>query len=399
MKRARVSAAVIAAVMLCALVALPAGASGGDNALEASARASILVGTVNVQPDLDPALIDSRSSASSLGTTSLDSVAYPSFLVDAFLFLYGQQANGRSLLGMSEARSPQGPTHADATLSRAPLTKLGLPLPDLPAQLGRSVADATPDAAAGQATIATQSLGVGVLNNAISDSSVRTVSGVATGEAQQSIFGVSFGPLDIKAIRGIVSVSVGGAVPSVHAGLDVIGATVNGMPVTIDTEGVRAAIAPLQQQVDQALRSSGITVRLLDSFQQSANGHVSGSSGGVLLQFHPATADMLGVPRDVTLGILLGSATAQAQATPIAAPLPNVLPSVALGRPPTSATFFVPGVSAIGPRSSPLIERRTIIVTTRRGSATNARGAYAALVLIAFGLVFFRPLLRAASRA
>jgi hypothetical protein len=407
--RRRAPLALLAAVLLCGgFIALPAGPAGADSALTADARASIQVGKIFVQPDLDPAIIDSRSSASTLGRTSLDSVIYPSFLIDAFIFLYGQQLdqflaplgqhpNPRAMLGISEARSPQGPESADATWSRVYPGLFGIPNP-LPVEAGRSVAFASKDAAHGESTIATQQLGLGSLNNAISQTSVKTAAGIATAEAHQSVIGIDFGTLRIDAIRGSASGSVGGGAPIVRTSLDVVGATVNDQPVTIDTEGVRAAAAPLQDQVDQSLAQAGLTVRLLESAKNTSSDSVSGSSGGVLVEFHPPATDVLGVPRDVTLGVLLGSASVEAHASPLSAPIAGV-PPIVEGTGPKTSTVVIPGVPGLAGQRSPLIHRRLLITTTPSGSGANVRGAYAAIVFIALGLIFARPLLRAASRA
>jgi len=406
--RARVTAALLSALLLCSgFVLLPAGSAGAGSALTADARASIQVGKIFVQPDLDPALIDSRSSSSTLGRTSLDSVIYPSFLIDAFIFLYGQQLdqylaplgqhpNPRAMLGISEARSPQGPDSADATWSRVYPGLFGIPNP-LPVEAGRSVAFATKDGAHGESTIATQQLGLGSLNNAISQTSVKTAAGIATADARQSVIGIDLGALKIDAIRGSATATAGNGAPSVSTALDVIGATVNGEPVTIDTEGVRAAAAPLQDQVDQGLAQGGLTVRLLESSKTSSAGTVTGDSGGVLVEFHPPAGDVLGVPRDVTLGVLLGSASVQAHAASLAAPLP-VVPPTMQGVGPNTRTLAIPGTPGTAAFQSPLIHRRILITTTSAGGV-NVRGAYAAILIIALALIFARPLLRAASRA
>lgn len=389
----------LAGAVLAALLVAPVGAGAAPatsrRALEASARASVLAATLDVQPSFDPAIAESRSTSSNVGTTSLDGVIWPGFLVDAFFFLYGFQSVERLGLGISEARWPQGPTDADATLSGVALASVTDPAA-APAKVGESSASARPTGASGRSSIAAVSLPGGVAIAAASSSShVRTAGGVASGEALQEVAGVTAGPLEIETIRADASAAAGQR-RAAESSLLVVGARVAGQAVSVDDEGVRAATDAAQEIVDAALGASGIAVRLVPAARKVSGDDAEASSGGVLVSVRAAQEDPTGTPRNVEVGYLLGAASVSARAVPLDAPPAPPRPGAeALG---TTFSRARPAAAEDAPPAAPptLIRRRVIATSAAPGS--DARGAYGAVVLAALALLLARPLIRFASR-
>lgn len=388
-----------AVTLLAAAVAGPAVAAEDARALEASARGSVWAGVINVEPNFDPAFADSISTASSVGTSSLDSIVWPSFLADAMFYLYEEQFQAqtyeRQLMAISHALWPQGPGETDATLSgRIP------GLDALPGRGGRSVARAGADGASGDvALVATAPLENSILAGVASSSEVVTAKGVARAHALQQATQISIGPLVVGLVRGDVTAEAGkGPHTTATSSLVVTGASVAGVPVEITEEGARAGADQLQSVVDAALGDRGLTVRLLPASREIKNHESSVSSGGMLVRFHVEATDPTGTPYNATIGMLFGGATASARAEPLPAPPIAVPGPTGVVRPPSVTTTIVPGTAPAPSLAAPLLRRRTIL-TRASGEAGDARGLYGAVVLAALGLLLVRPLVRAASRA
>ena len=384
-------------VLIAALLAVgPPAAAQERTVVEASSRASVLFSQIDVQPAFDPAFADSRASSSTIGTSSLQSVAWPGFLVDAFFYLYGFQSVERVALGIAEARWPQGPTEVDATQSDLLFLNAGDP-ESIPGRGGESVARAGEGSADGRVRWARITIpAVGVIAAARSETSVETGED-AISHARQEALGVDLGPIEIDAIRGTASVSSDG---DAEATLEIVGARIAGEEVVIDDEGARAVSAPAQEAVDGALAGSGMSIRVLPQTEEGSPGSATASSGGVLVLLQgefpdPATGDTT----SVTLGFILGAADATARATTVGSDLPDV---VEIPRHiPCFCEVELPFVPAPAPPSQaqPQIIRRIVVTTAAAGIPIGARGAYAAVMLIGLGLIFIRPFVRAASRA
>jgi hypothetical protein len=391
MRRAAVA---VVASMLGLMQLAPAGADQGRRVLEASSRASIVFSTLDVQPQFDPAVIDSRSASSGIGTSSLDSVEWPSFLVDAFFFLYGFQSVERVGLGIAEARWPAGPVKADATQSDLLFSNVGS-APTTPVKGGRSFARASEGKASGDAAASAIKLVGGEIEGASSTSQVTTIRNVSTASAKQTVSGATFGPLRIDLVEGSVSVSAGDTRRSTEE-LIVAGVHVGGIEAKIDRSGVKAVMSPLQDAVDRALAGSGISAKILPGTTDRRDA-AHASSGGVLVSVHQERTDPTGTPRNVTISYLLGAASATARATQLSAPLPTLPPAPTVNTAPAPATSVGSPPAGTGSLAGPAVIRR-IIMTRSVVPGAGARGAYAALVLVGLGLVLIRPFLRAASR-
>lgn len=382
-----------------ALVVLPlAPVARAATALEAEARASVLFSTVDVQPSFDPALADSRSSSSTIGSSSLQSVVWPSFLVDAFFFLYGFQSVERIGLGIAEARFPQGPEEVDATQSDLLFINGGDP-DAVPGKGGRSHAEARDSRASGDVAVATASLPGGLLiDTAASRSAASTSDDVSVARATQEVAGLVLGPLGIETIRGTVEVRAGQVVTAASR-LVVAGATVAGTPVELDDEGVRAATGQAQSQVDDALAGSGISLRIVPGGEERDGQAATASSGGVLIEVVAEQTDPTGAPRNVKLTYLLGSAHAGARATSAGSPQPPA-PSDDHRVTPEVRTVVVTPSGPARDEAPPtaFVRRRTIITTATTAQPIGARGAYAAILVIGLGVLGIRPLVRAAAR-
>lgn len=372
----------------------PARAAEPARALDAAARASVLVAQIDVQPAFDPAFADSRASSSTIGTTSLQSVVWPSFLVDAFFFLYGFQVVERLALGIAEARWPQGPTKVDATQSNLLFSNGGDP-DTVPGKGGRAVARAAEDEASGDVAWSAISLpGVGEIGAARSDTAV-TTDGNATSISHQEVVDLAIGPLTIDVIRGEARTSSEG---EARASLEIVGARVAGQEVLIDDEGVRALTAGAQDVVDAALAGSGLTVSMVPETEQTRGSRANASSGGVLVRVEGEGPDANGGTRSVVLGMLFGAADASARAVTIGAPPePRDEPVEGPGITTCFCGVDLPPAPAYDP-VAPQLVRRTIITTLATGTPIGARGAYAAVMLVGLGLLLIRPLVRAAAR-
>jgi hypothetical protein len=387
------------AIALTFAAALLVPAAGGSAqpalALEANARASILAGTLDVQPAFDPAIADSRAASSNVGTSSLQSVGWPGFLVDAFFFLYGFQSVERTGLGIAEARWPQGPGDSDATLSSTLLA--GVPADDS-GRIGTSVAHADRGRAGGVAMIHESALPGISFHSAKSTTSVVTLGRISSSASEQTVQDVEAGPLLVRAVQGRAR-AIAGAKREATQSLVVTGATVAGNEVAIEESGVHATTEVAQQAVEQALSAAGMTVRLLPGSKRAGAAQSSASSGGLFVGFQAAQTDPTGTPRNVVVGFLLGSASADSRAVALgSAPVVSgglggedvTPPAVVAGRP------SLPPASFVNPMA-PRILRRTIL-TRASGPPWSARAAYGGLVLAALGLLLARPLLRISSR-
>jgi hypothetical protein len=139
-------------------------------------------------------------------------------------------------------------------------------------------------------------------------------------------------------------------------------------------------------------------VRLLPGSKRSGAAQSSASSGGLFVGFQAAQTDPTGTPRNVVVGFLLGSASADARAVPLEGP-----PKVAIGG---AVRATPPPAGVIAPAAPPKsIERpapqrilRRTILTRASGAPWSARAAYGGLVLAALGLLLARPVLRISSR-
>jgi hypothetical protein len=383
-----------------ALVVVPlAPVARAASVLEAEARASVLFSTVDVQPSFDPALADSRSSSSTIGTSSLQSVVWPSFLVDAFFFLYGFQSVERIGLGIAEARFPQGPEEADATHSDLLFVNGGDP-DAIPGKGGKSHAEARESRASGGTAAADATLPGGLLIDTVaSKSDASTTDDVSIARATQEVMGAAVGPLAIETIRGAVEVRAG-ETPAARSRLVVVGATVAGTPVELDDEGVRAFTDQAQARVDDSLAGSGISVRLVPGGEERNGEAATATSGGVLIEVAAEQTDPTGTPRNVKLAYLLGSAHAAARATSAGSPQPPA-PSGDRRLQPESRTIVATPSGPVRDEALPtaLVRRRTIITTATAAQPIGARGAYAAILVVGLGVLGIRPLVRAAARA
>lgn len=386
-------------------VVVPMGtarASEPPTVFQASARASVLYSVVDAQPAFDPAVIDARSELSNIGTSSLSSVAWPSFLVDAFFFLYGFQSVERVGLGIAEARYPQGPTVADATQSNLLFANVG-DSALLPGKVGRAHGEADREGTHGDAAAGLITLPGATIGSAAATSSVSADGLAASARATQALKDVSAGPLRIASIAGDARVSIDRSSPTTATQhLTIVGATVGTTPVIIDGDGVRAQSAAAQDQVNDALRAAGVHARIAPA--STSTGEVaSASNGGVLIEVHQSATDPTGTPRNVELRYLLGSARVAARGTTLeAGPGPNIDERVTVQLPDVTipGTQGAPAGSAgVGGDGATKIARRTIVIAGVLRIPIDASGAYLALMLAAFGLVLIKPLLRAASRA
>lgn len=384
-------AALVLAVTLLVAAAVPAHA---EAPLETSARASIVAAVLDAQPAFDPALVDSRAARSNIGRSSLNSVVWPSFLADAFFFLYGFQSVERVALGISEARSPQGPERERATLSDLAFANGG-DASLVPGAAGRSESRAVFSGAHGVAAVAEVSLPGGVVADGARSTS--SVAG-AVASAEQSVAGLVAGPLRVASLRGRARVADGVASSS----LDIVDATVAGVPVRIDREGARAATDPLQERVDEALAGSGVQVRLLPSRSRDGSSEGEASSGGMLVEARVVAQDPSGTPRDVKVGYVFGAARAAvsvgAAGDVVSGPAPDGVPS-SIDVPVVDPVVGAPaGPPAAGSGGGPLVRRRFVVTDAAAGLPASARGAYGGLMLLGLSLLLVRPLVRASAR-
>jgi hypothetical protein len=136
-------------------------------------------------------------------------------------------------------------------------------------------------------------------------------------------------------IGGVVSsakASSDGTVATVTGGTTVVGAFVNGIPITIDANGVSVAgqfgsgpLAPVLDPINAVLQQLGISMRLTGPTQTLEGGSGEIVSGGLLIsidnspflsQLPPELSSQLPVDPTGTLTLFFGQTAAKASATP-----------------------------------------------------------------------------------
>jgi hypothetical protein len=389
----------LGALLVAAIALVPLDVRGVDAAtnVELNARASISVGLVDAQPSFDPALLDARAAASSVGTSSLASVVWPSFLVDAFFFLYGFQPVERIALGIAQAGWPQGPMTARASQSEAFASNLNGVI-ERPVIGGASNATASRDAALADVAAVTATLPGGVtLEGARSVARIDRTAGAELAVAQLWIERVQVGPL---AIEGFAAEARARPGTTGEPTLTFAEMTIAGTPVRLEGDAVIAPTRALQEQVDAALAASGIEIGLLTRDADPSAARQRGLRIAVPFQ----GADPTGATYDARFELVLGDVSADGLARAAAARPPAPVTSrppaqpgevrapvvpIAVAPPPIAAAPDVPATRII---------RRVVTQAGVPAPRANARGAYAATLLLALVLLAFRPLIRQAAR-
>lgn len=389
----------LGALLAASLVFVPLGARDAiaEGTVELSARASISASIIDAQPAFDPAFIDARAAASSVGTSSIASVAWPSFLVDAFFFLYGFQSVERIALGIAQAGWPQGPVASRATQSEAFASNLD-GVVDRPIVGGASEATATArDArAAASATEATFPGDV-TISGATSRADVDRTPGVVRAHAEMRIARIVVGPIEIRGLTATATAS-----PDARArSLTIAEITVAGTPVTLSGDTLIAPSRAAQTLVDQALAATGVQIEILPTRERATG---SGQQG-LRIAVPVRATDPTGAPHDVRVEFVFGDVRAEAVETLLSLDTPRSgPPSNSSGR--TSAPIVVraprdlsaPDLPATGAAPIATVERRVVTPLGLPGARATAGGAYGAFLALALALLALRPLVRQAAR-
>jgi hypothetical protein len=221
-------------------------------------------------------------------------------------------------------------------------------------------------------------------------STVHVEGGVVFSDARSVVHDLSIaGVVTIGSVVGESHTEVGETRREVRTSFRIADAAVAGIPVTIGSDGVRAAgsddpgagaaLADTNRRVRDALASAGITIRVLDAVTSEENG-VSASTPGIEISVPiapPAT-----VPGG-TVALVVGRSEAAGSFAPVPQPPVVVIPAIP-PVPPTTVTITVPGSTTVP--VTPGLPAGSSLVAVRRPAPALA--LFALWQLSAFGSVF-----------
>jgi hypothetical protein len=307
---------------------------------------------------------------------------------------------GQTVLSVSEAESAY-PGNGKASSAYAPPTAAG------PVSVVPGTADSTAGSHLARAATTGSGLTVsGVLDGArlASSSSVTGTdtagTAASTGTSTVGHLGVA-GVLSLEDVVAHAAVTEVGARTVATAALTVGGASVAGVPVTIDGDGVHAAgqgtgIGPLQDaqaQVDQALAAAGLDVHAVAVTRTVTGRSGYADSGGIVIHQVTPGVDPAGLPGNdvtITVGKVTATGTSEAVVPPI--PLPPLPVAGGPAVPPTTTTTTVVDGGALGtpPLAGgppPVVARPAgYTLVGHRVSALAAFAAFAAWQLITMAM-------------
>lgn len=307
---------------------------------------------------------------------------------------------GQALLGVPEAESAY-PGNGKASSSYAPATAAG-PV---------SVVPGTAESSAGPHLAQADTTGAGLSVDGVLDgsrlASASTVTGTDTagtastaGTSTVGHLGVA-GVLSLEDVVAHAAVTEVGARTTAAATLTVGGASVGGVPVTIDADGVHAAgqgtgLGPLQDaqtQVDQALAAAGMDVHAVAVTRTVTGRSGYADSGGIVIRLVTPGVDPAGLPGNdvtITVGKVTATGTSEALVPPI--PLPPLPAPGGAAVPPTTTTTTVVDGGVVGTPPvtggpAPLVAQPAgYALVGHRVSAAAAFAAFAAWQLITMAM-------------
>lgn len=263
---------------------------------------------------------------------------------------------GDAVLTVPEAESAY-PGNPRATMEYAPATAAG-PVSVVP---GTASSSAGPHLAKGDTT------GTGFTVDGVVEasriSSASSVSGTDTAGTAASSGTSSVGRLGVAGVLLLEDVVAHAAVTAVGsrttsvAALTIGGASVAGVPVTIDTDGVHAAgqgtgLGPLQdaqEQVNTALGAAGIDVHAVAVTKKVTGRSGYADTGGLVIHLVTPGVDPAGLPaNDVTLTVGKVSATGTTEEPFVTVELPPYVDPGSPAVPPTTTTTTVVDGGSLG---------------------------------------------------
>ena len=307
---------------------------------------------------------------------------------------------GQAVLGVPEAESAY-PGNGKASSAYAPATAAG-PVSVVP---GTAASSAGPHLAKGDTTGTGLSVG-GVLDGSRLGSSSAVIgtdtAGTASSTGTSTVGHLAVaGVLSLQDVVAHATVTAVGARTTATASLTVGGASVAGVPVTIDSDGVHAAgqgtgLGPLQDaqaQVDQALAVAGMDVHAVAVTKRVTGRSGYADSGGIVVHLVTPGVDPAGLPgNDVTITVGKVTATGTSEAVVPPVPLPPLPAAGGPAVPPTTTTTTVvngggllPGTSAGVP--APVVAQPAgYTLVGHRVSAVAAFAAFAVWQLITMAM-------------
>jgi hypothetical protein len=307
---------------------------------------------------------------------------------------------GQTVLSVSEAESAY-PGNGKASSAYAPPTAAG------PVSVVPGTADSTAGPHLARAATTGSGLTVsGVLDGArlASSSSVTGTdtagTAASTGTSTVGHLGVA-GVLSLEDVVAHATVTEVGSRTTAAATLTVGGASVAGVPVTIDADGVHAAgqgtgLGPLQDaqaQVDRALAAAGLDVHAVAVTRTVTGRSGYADSGGIVIRLVTPGVDPAGLPGNdvtITVGKVTATGTSEALVPPI--PLPPLPVAGGPAAPPTTTTTTVvdggllPSTPTAGGPAPLVASPRSYVVAGHRVSAVAAFAAFAAWQLITMAM-------------
>jgi len=133
---------------------------------------------------------------------------------------------------------------------------------------------------------------VGPATTSATSSLVGTSSGVARAESTVSDISMAAGVVHIGSVTSNATATTDGTTAKVTGGTSVVGATVAGVPVTIDEKGVSVqgngvGVTALTNTVNSALSQAGLTLRVSEPQGKPTGAAVSYTSGSLVAVFAP----------------------------------------------------------------------------------------------------------------
>ncbi len=200
------------------------------------------------------------------------------------------------------------------------------------------------------------------------------------------------GVLVLRDVTGTARVDVTGGHPVVQASLTVDSAAVAGVPVTIDEQGVHVTgqgtglgpVADAQEQVDQALSASGVSVRAVGVTKSVEGRSGYADTGGltITVKTPDLPAGVAGNSLTLTVAKVSVTGTSTAALPSLDTALPP-LPTGAAPVPPTTSTTTVttgdasaPSAAGTNPPAPVLAGSREVLVAGRQMPAAAALAAF-----------------------
>jgi hypothetical protein len=270
---------------------------------------------------------------------------------------------GQTLATVPQAQAASPGGKADDSYQQVPAQQLG------PLSLTAGTGDAhvrggeRADLAASGSALSVEGFAAGSGAHAEAHLSADAATHRLTATATSGATDVSAGPLVLHDVVGVATVGLSGSTRSATSAITVGSASVAGVPVNIDADGVHvagqevsspSALRDLVHTVDAALSAGGVSVSALDPVHSTKDGSALADSGGLIISVHTGSV-RTGLPAVGTVGsndvsLVVGRVVvteSDGAAVPALSAVPSAPgpPSGAVPPLPTPATATAPAVA------------------------------------------------------